>query len=100
LNEAYNALKHPLTRAKHLLALSGVTVLDEANSAKPDTTLLMEIMELQERLENGRTPQLQAEIATRAKACEGVLADAFKNNALEAAKTSTIRLSYYYKLLH
>src|SRR5690242_1322327 len=76
VNEAYKTLKHPLSRAKHLLALSGITVLDEANSAKPDQALLAEIMELQEAIADGQKPNIRALIAE----CEKNLSSAFKNN--------------------
>ncbi|MDX2073161.1 MAG: Fe-S protein assembly co-chaperone HscB [Alphaproteobacteria bacterium] len=94
LNDAYHTLKHPLSRARHLLALSGITVLDEANSAKPDKALLMEIMELQEAIAEGGKPNIAALI----NACEKDLSEAFRNNDLDEAKASTIRLSYLYKL--
>lgn len=94
-NEAYHALKHPLTRAKHMLALSGTIVLDEANTAKPDQALLIEIMELQEAIAEGQKPDIPSLIST----CEKNLSHAFQNNDLDAAKNSTIRLSYLYKLL-
>ena len=94
VNEAYNTLKHPLKRAKHLLSIHGITVLDEANSAKPDQSLLIEIMELQEAIAEGNKPDITALIT----ACEKDLSAAFKNNIFEAAKISTIRLSYLYKM--
>ncbi len=94
VNEAYNTLKHPLSRAKHLLSIEGITVLDEANSAKPNQALLMEIMELQEAIAEGQKPDIKALIV----ACENSLAAAFENKHFEAAKTSTIRLSYLYKM--
>jgi len=94
INDAYNALKHPLKRATHLLALQGITVLDEANSAKPDKALLIEIMKLQEAIAEGQAP----DIAGLRAAAEKDLSGAFGNNNIEAAKNSTIRLSYLYKL--
>ena len=94
VNEAYNTLKSPMKRAAHLLALSGITVLDAANSAKPDMALLTEIMELQEAIEDGNSPDIAGLIRT----CENELAEAFKRNDNHRAKNSTIRLSYLYKL--
>ncbi len=69
-------------------------MLDEANSAKPNQALLIEIMELQEAISEGQNPDIKALIIT----CENALTAAFANNNFEAAKTSTIRLSYLYKL--
>lgn len=94
VNDAYHTLKTPLKRAQHLLALSGVTILDEANSTKPDKALLMEVMELQEAIAEGNKPDISALIAETLKN----LSQSFKNNDLEAAKTSTIRLSYLTKM--
>lgn len=94
LNDAYHTLKHPLTRAVHLLALQGITVLDEANTAKPDMALLEEIMELQEAIAEGHTPDIAARIAE----CEQELSDAFAKSDRNRAKNSTIRLSYLTKL--
>lgn len=94
VNEAYNTLKQPLTRAQHLLALAGVTVLDEANSTKPDKALLMEIMELQEAIAEGKNPDIHVLIVK----CEQDLSEAFAQHDLERAKISTLRLSYLQKL--
>jgi len=51
VNAAYQALKHPVRRAEHLLALNGVTVNSEMDSHKPDMALLMESMQMREALE-------------------------------------------------
>jgi len=94
VNDAYHTLKDPLKRAVHLLMLQGITVLDEANTAKPDKALLMEIMELQEAIAEGQRP----DIAALVEETLSTLRISFGNNDLGAAKTSTIRLSYLKKL--
>ena len=98
INHAYDTLKNPLKRAQHLLQLHGMIVLDEANTVKPDNALLMEIMELQDQLSEGRTPEFNAEIQKRITVCEDSLAKAFNQIDYEAAKQYTMRLSYLYKL--
>jgi molecular chaperone HscB len=50
VNEAYRALKNPVQRASHLLALHGVDVAFETNTAMPQE-FLMQQMELRESLE-------------------------------------------------
>jgi molecular chaperone HscB len=50
VNEAFQALKNPVTRASHLLALHGVDVAFETNTAMP-SEFLMQQMELREELE-------------------------------------------------
>ncbi len=89
INEAYNTLKHPLSRAQHLLALSGINALEGADNAT-----LMEMMELREQMEAGEMPDITALIA----ACEENLAKAFEKNDLSLAKSLTMRLSYLYKM--
>src|ERR1700741_788130 len=53
VNEAYRALKSPVQRASHILALHGVDVAFETNTAMP-ASFLAEQMELREALENAR----------------------------------------------
>ena len=51
VNEAYRSLKNPVQRASHILALRGVDVAFETNTAMPET-FLMQQMELRESLED------------------------------------------------
>ena len=50
VNEAYRALKNPVQRASHILALHGVDVAFETNTAMP-ADFLMQQIELREALE-------------------------------------------------
>jgi molecular chaperone HscB len=52
-NEAYQTLKNPTERAKHLLALQGIASLEESNTAMP-TDFLMSQMEWRERIEDAK----------------------------------------------
>ncbi len=54
VNEAYQTLKKPLTRAKYLLMLAGHDLGEENNTAMP-ADFLMEQMEWREALEEART---------------------------------------------
>lgn len=53
VNEAFQILKNPVTRARHLLELHGVDVAFETNTAMPPE-FLMQQMELRETLEEAR----------------------------------------------
>jgi molecular chaperone HscB len=53
VNEAFQVLKNPVTRASHLLALHGVDVAFETNTAMPPE-FLMQQMELREALEEAK----------------------------------------------
>lgn len=51
VNEAYQTLKNPVARASHILALHGVDVAFETNTAMP-ADFLMQQMDLREALED------------------------------------------------
>lgn len=53
VNEAYRTLKSPVRRARYLLALNGVDVAFETDTAMPKD-FLMQQMELRERLEEAK----------------------------------------------
>jgi molecular chaperone HscB len=53
VNEAFQVLKNPVKRARHLLELHGVDVAFETNTAMPPE-FLMQQMELREKLEEAR----------------------------------------------
>ena len=53
VNEAFQVLKNPVSRAKHLLELHGVDVAFETNTAMPPE-FLMQQMELREALDDAK----------------------------------------------
>ncbi|HYX65566.1 MAG TPA: Fe-S protein assembly co-chaperone HscB [Burkholderiales bacterium] len=64
INEAFRALRNPVSRAAHLLALHGVDVAFETNTAMPQQ-FLMQQMELREALETavrGKDPKALAKL--------------------------------------
>jgi molecular chaperone HscB len=82
VNEAYRALRGPVTRAKHLLELHGIDVAFETNTAMP-AEFLVQQMELREALEGSTRSRdvaaldrLGADIAARKRALEAQLAEA------------------------
>ncbi|MBN8543228.1 MAG: Fe-S protein assembly co-chaperone HscB [Alphaproteobacteria bacterium] len=98
-NQAYEALKNPLTRAEHLLALKGVHVNSEADTVKPSQALLVEMMELREQIsdssEDGRKLlELVSDIRKSADESVDAIAEALSANDLEHAAQYTIRLHY------
>lgn len=101
INAAYEALKQPLKRAEHLLKLNGVSVNEENGSVKPSQELLMEMLELQERLSEAANP---GEISSYTKMAEQEteksirgLIKAFEEDKLDEAAQLTIRLKYLTK---
>ena len=104
VNDAYDTLKNPLTRAEHLLELQGIFVLAEENNAKVPPALLMEMMELRERLadaghEGATLAAIVSEIKALAAANDKLLADAFAAADYETAAAETLRLQYLGKAM-
>lgn len=101
LNVAYRTLKDPTLRAKYLLQLEGVRALDEA-SKTADPALLMEVMELRERVdESTSVPDLQALITENRRAIDAVkqeLAELYRQKAWPRMVALTNRLQYLSKV--
>ncbi len=55
INEAFKALKTSLTRAQTLLAMEGVIVGTDKDTAKPSSSLLMETLEWRESIDEAAT---------------------------------------------
>ena len=103
VNDAYDTLKNPLSRAGHLLELEGIDISDEENRHVPPP-LLMEMMELRERIQDagddGRELlNLTEELKKTAQASVKDLARLFEGHQYEAAAAETTRLSYLGKAL-
>lgn len=101
-NEAFEALKHPLSRARHILALQGIHVGGEKDSVKPGHALLMEIMELRETLEAADSADKVAQLKTQnahsiAQQVESVSSQ-LASAEWERAAQATIRLGYLLKI--
>jgi len=87
VNEAFQVLKNPVSRARHLLELHGVDVAFETNTAMPPD-FLMQQMELREQLEE----------ATDAKALDALRAGLQKSRkSLEREIAETIDAKKAYK---
>lgn len=98
-NEAYEALKNPLTRAEHLLALKGIHVNSESDTIKPRQSLLMEMMELREHISDSKDDgrallQIVGDIRKIADEVTAALSEAFSAGDHEYAAQCTIHLHY------
>ena len=98
LNEAYEILKEPLSRAVALLRHAGRTIAANEQATIADTALLTEMMEMREVLaevdsaaEAERASKLAA---TELDACHRALAAAFAAGNLDAAERQITRLRY------
>lgn len=102
INEAYRALKTPLSRARHLLSLQHIHVGSEVDSVKPSPEILMEMMELREELSGLKALSMLERYAQQNSAqITQILADlshAFAKPDLQKAAQLTIRLGYLSKL--
>lgn len=100
INRAYETLLHPLPRAFYLLEKHGVSEVSESDSLE-DPELLMEVMELRERLEDAESEEEAAEVrADNAKLLEATiekLKQAFAQTPpdLETAKEASVQLRYW-----
>ena len=72
VNEAFQVLKNPVSRAKHLLELHGVDVAFETNTAMPPE-FLMQQMELREALDEAKDAAQLDDLRTRLAASRAAL---------------------------
>jgi molecular chaperone HscB len=103
LNEAYEVLKDPLSRAEYMLKLNGVDVNPDGCNTVRDPTLLMEQMERREALAEADTSEaVEAIIADARGELDKDLREtavAFAAHDLEKAEVAITRLKYLSKLL-
>jgi molecular chaperone HscB len=103
LNEAYETLKDPLSRAEYMLKLNGVDVNPDGCNTVRDPTLLMEQMERREALAEADTREAVDAIIAEARDERDrdlrEAAAAFAAHELERAEVAITRLKYLNKLL-
>jgi len=101
INEAYRTLAAPLPRALYLLRLRGDAGLADGEDllSGGDDGLLMQVLELRERIEDAQedaeVARMRAENERRIEGCVRVLERAFADDDLEAAKREAVRLRYW-----
>ncbi|KAM9744389.1 iron-sulfur cluster co-chaperone protein HscB isoform 1-T1 [Menidia menidia] len=98
VNKAYRTLLKPLSRGLYMLELEGMR-LEEGTDSGADPGFLMELMEINEALDEARTPEEANKIGSDAK---GKLADlteqidaALRKGELQAAKALLAQMKYY-----
>lgn len=103
LNDAYQLVKKPVSRAEYLLARAGVTIGD---NERLEPAFLMEILELREELaearvagELARVEQLQGAMKARRAEALGALPALFAAEDLAAIKHRLIVLRYIHRYL-
>lgn len=109
VNDAYQVLKSPLSRAEYLLELQGVELQHEQQTMQ-DTGFLMQQMEWREQLAEvhlGTDPlaelealddELQKEVSTHLQRVEQLLSSA-QESELHQAADEVRKLKFLYKLL-
>ena len=103
LNDAYETLKDPLKRADYLVHLEGVGVLPEGCNLVQDQSILIEAMEMREKLmmaDNMDTLNaIQRETKAEIDDVHTALSLAFKGADIEGACQLTTRLKYLDKMM-
>lgn len=103
LNDGYETLKDPLKRADYLVHLKGVNVLPEGCNLVTNQTILIEAMEMRERL---AVADSLADVNALARETKAEIEDvvnglslAFKGGDIEGACQLTTRLKYLHKMM-
>ncbi|KJE90842.1 hypothetical protein CAOG_02084 [Capsaspora owczarzaki ATCC 30864] len=102
VNKAYDVLKVPLKRAQYLLHLKGIEIEERSTADLQMPELLMEVMELNERIDQAQSEaevkEIAADIEDQLQHGLRELSSAFKAEKYDVAKQWTIILKYYYNL--
>lgn len=102
LNDAYETLKQPLTRAAYLIERAGASAAIGDAVTVQDPALLMEQMDLREALSHAATVAEAEAFADQAgqaiEDCNSNLSSAFADNDIAAAQRLVLRLKYLMKL--
>ena len=105
LNEAFEILKNPQSRAAYMLRLEGVD-LERVAQSDLSPELLMEQIELREELEElprddssiEKLEALRGRIEDRLTSSRQAFAQAFDKNDIELAKSAYFEMQYFSKL--
>ncbi|GAB5381720.1 MAG: co-chaperone HscB [Aliiglaciecola sp.] len=109
VNDGYNVLKHPLSRAEHMLELRGLSLQHETKTLQ-DPAFLMQQMEWREQLEDAQyakepmtvledlEQELQTQTAEQYKILEDLLVSSDEQSNQKAA-AEIRKLKFMHKLL-
>ncbi|EEY68151.1 uncharacterized protein PITG_04539 [Phytophthora infestans T30-4] len=102
INDAYKMLKKPNTRVKYLLALHGIDALGETASTAVDPELLMQTMEIRERiaeaLDVDTLHEIRKEVSEHIDTIINKLGEVYdKDQDLESTKQYAVELQYMVK---
>src|SRR4051794_4536174 len=103
VNEAYRSLKHPVQRASHILALHGVDVAFETDTAMPQDFLVQQL-ELREALEEAKDASalaaLQEKLAGQKQQLAHEIGEAIDRRKDYAGAAGLVRKLQFLEKLH
>ena len=99
INEAYKTLQSPLHRAQYLLSQRGIETAEDETAKVDDPELLMEVLEVRERIEEAEQEEdlveMKEENGVRIQDSIKALEQAFAEDNMELAKDETVKLRYW-----
>ncbi|MBL4747503.1 MAG: Fe-S protein assembly co-chaperone HscB [Magnetovibrio sp.] len=103
LNDAYETLKDPMRRAAYMVTLQGMDVVEDSSNVVNDQSILIEAMEMRERLDKVQTLSELNPLAQHTKAeTDKIIASisaAFEAGDIKTASKLTTRLKYLHKMM-
>lgn len=93
VNQAYNVLKDPLTRAEYLLSTQGILVGTEKDTVTPSQEILMEAMEMRE------SPPEKEALEKMIKTSVRNIGAYYKKSDWQNMAQETLRLGYLKKAM-
>ncbi|XP_010789231.1 iron-sulfur cluster co-chaperone protein HscB isoform X2 [Notothenia coriiceps] len=98
VNKAYHTLLKPLSRGLYMLELKGM-VIEEGTDSGADPEFLMELMEINEALDEVKTPEEANKIGQHTKGKQAVLTEeidaALLKGELQSAKALLAQMKYF-----
>ncbi len=100
VNEAFEILQNPISRASHILQLQGIDLENDSAAPKPDLVTLQEILELQEKIaeiEISEIQNLRQELNKKIKLLLEETAENFAKQDFKTAAQILIKAKYFDK---